>query len=526
MGNFLADLGSAMPAISQMQHQMAVDRGLEQEAVLRNFKIKQMEDEQKHLEEPIPIEMVQQRFAGSPVAGKAFMDMLQAQPNAVQTVNGKQFVTRKNLNYVGDILKQDNELRANVIQDHYSRALQDAVTARQTLMQAQQAGDQNKIMKAQQDVERTSGNLKGLTETMHMTELAKEQMKQQNALQMLLLRDKMSEDRQQRMFEHQDKMLDRRVSGQESHGKPSFEQQAAIDAFKAKNNRDPKPEEIPDIISKNSGVGLMDNGGGDISNLPPQVQNAAKKLVRAEIPYPGAFAQKDPYWKAVINAASILDPNFNASQHKIREATRKSFTSGKDANNINSINTLVGHLSTLDDAAKKLENSPYQVWNTIANKGLTAVGDPRVVKFNMAAGAVESELASVFKQTGATDQEIKAWRERITSSQSPEQLRSTINQAVELMGSRLQALRNKYEAGMGPFGKLQILSPKSRSTLEKMAGKEVVEALEPEAAEATVNKNPAIETRIRELRKKHSDSEISGFLKQKGIDPSIYGVSE
>jgi hypothetical protein len=96
--------------------------------------------------------------------------------------------------------------------------------------------------------------------------------------------------------------------------------------------------------------------------------------------------------------------------------------------------------------------------------------------------AVSSELAAVFKGTGASDQEIKAWRGRINSSQSPEQLDAAINEGYELMFSRLGALRQKYDQGMGAFGQMQILSPKSRGILSKRFGPDYISALEPEPA--------------------------------------------
>ena len=221
-------------------------------------------------------------------------------------------------------------------------------------------------------------------------------------------------------------------------------------------------------------------GEAAMANYTPEIQKLAKKMVAAEIPYPSSFALRDPQWKAVVQAATDLDPTWNASQHKIREQTRKSFTSGLDAKNITSINTLVGHLDSLNESAKGLDNKSIQAYNTVGNWVSAATGNPKVAKFNMDLGAVESELAAVFKQTGATDQEIKAWSGRINASQSPEQLKSVIHEAVELMGSRLSALKSKYDAGMGPFGQLQILSPKSRQTLEKLVGKEAVEGLEPQ----------------------------------------------
>ena len=234
------------------------------------------------------------------------------------------------------------------------------------------------------------------------------------------------------------------------------------------------------VASKSTGEPIA------FENLAPQQQKEAKNradaIVRGDSKWPNAYLlarDKTGVWNAALEMAMEQDPTLSEMTYPTRQATRKSFATGPDAKNVTSINTLVGHLSSLDKSAKGLDNSKVQLWNRMANAGVTAVGDPRITKFNMDLGAVESELASVFKQTGATDQEIKAWRDRISASQSPEQLQTAIREAVDLMGSRLQALKSKYEAGMGTSRDLQILTPKSRQTLESLVGKDAVEALEP-----------------------------------------------
>lgn len=244
-------------------------------------------------------------------------------------------------------------------------------------------------------------------------------------------------------------------------------------------------KEMSKESAKNAQSGVVENptpgltGESALQNYTPQVQTIARKLVKGEIPYPSAFALKDPLWKTIIQASSELDPTFNAQQYKVRESLRKSFTSGQDSRVINSINTLVGHLDSLSKSATALNNTGFTPYNTVANYILEKSDDPRITKFNMDVGAVENELSSVFKGTGATDQEIKAWRQRINSSQGPQQLAANIKEAVDLMGSRLLALRNKYETGMGPFNQFSILSPKARQILGNMMGEETVNQLEP-----------------------------------------------
>jgi hypothetical protein len=164
--------------------------------------------------------------------------------------------------------------------------------------------------------------------------------------------------------------------------------------------------------------------------------------------------------------------------------TRRDFTSGKSANNVRSLNTAIGHLETLQKAAQGLDNSSVPMWNRVANAIESGTGDPRVVRFVTAANAVENELAALFKGTGATDQEIKEWRRAFNENMSPEQLKASTSQAVELMGSRLLALRDQYEKSMGKPADFGFLNAKSRSVLKEMGVD--VDALEPSRQPAQV----------------------------------------
>lgn len=210
-------------------------------------------------------------------------------------------------------------------------------------------------------------------------------------------------------------------------------------------------------------------GEAGLSQYPKNIQLMAKKVANGDIPVPSSFALRSPYWVKVMEAASVYDPSFSATTFPMRAAIRKSFTSGPDAKNINSINTLVGHLDSLKKSADALDNTGTPLLNRVGNIASVASGGAKVKKFNMDLGAVESELAAVFKGTGASDEEIKAWRERISAADSPAQLKAEVQEAVQLMGSRLDSLKNKYTTGMGStVGNITILSPKSRKILGSM----------------------------------------------------------
>lgn len=172
----------------------------------------------------------------------------------------------------------------------------------------------------------------------------------------------------------------------------------------------------------------------------------------------------------LLGLAARIDPTFNMADYGTRAKTRQDFATGKAAQNVRSLNTVMKHLDTFRKSADALSNAGFQTWNRIVNWGLTQAGDPRVTNFEKAANAVESELASLFKGMGATDQEIKAWRQTLNAAQSPAQLQQGVQQLVELVGGRMSALSDQYERGMGRQMKPdELLSPSAREIYDRLS---------------------------------------------------------
>jgi hypothetical protein len=90
--------------------------------------------------------------------------------------------------------------------------------------------------------------------------------------------------------------------------------------------------------------------------------------------------------------------------------------------------------------------------------------------FNTVADAAASELAKVFKGTGASsEEEIKNWRANLDPNASPAQLKAAIHTAItDLLGSRLDTIRSQYQATMGKPADFTILTPHSRAVLKSL----------------------------------------------------------
>lgn len=216
-------------------------------------------------------------------------------------------------------------------------------------------------------------------------------------------------------------------------------------------------------------------GTNALSGLPPAMADQVKALAEGRMAFPSGFALKSPYWQQMLQMVSQYDPNFDAINYNARSKTRQDFTSGKSAENIKSLNTAIGHLDTITQKFDALENSSFPSYNTSANWTGSKLGNEKIQSavggFDTAKLAVSGEMAKVFRSVGMSQQEIEHWMDRLSSSQSPADFKSTIKTATDLMGGRLDAIGDQYTKGMGKSTQgLDLLSPDAKKQFQKIQG--------------------------------------------------------
>ena len=213
-------------------------------------------------------------------------------------------------------------------------------------------------------------------------------------------------------------------------------------------------------------------GDDYLATLPPDLAAQVKALSEGRRAFPTGAALRSPQMQELVAAAAQYDPTLDAANAATRVATRKDFTSGVSARNKTSINTAIGHLVSLARAARDLNNTDLQSYNSVANWLSNETGDPRVNNFNIKRDAVATELAKVFKGTGGAPAlaEIHDWQSRIDAAQSPDQLREAVLSGVDLLNSRLDALNQQYVTGMGKSSDpMEMLTPHAREEYEALS---------------------------------------------------------
>ena len=296
---------------------------------------------------------------------------------------------------------------------------------------------------------------------------------------------------QEEMAKRQDKSIEavtKRLEGKPDTANEDKQRRIAIETKKALGESIP----IADAAWAKSYDKVTAKTGEPVAfaDRPPEeqddIQTKAAAMVEGRMAVPPAYLRardKTGVWNEALKLAMESDPTFNESTYSTRAKVRQSFTSGKDKANVTSLNTAIGHIATLKEKISKLNNFGWFTYaNSVKNLYKTKVsGAPAVKEFNEAATAVNNELATAFKGTTGTDQEVKEWRKGLDASDSPAQLNGVADTAIELLGSRIEKLREAYDVGMGTTTDFQVIRGNARKTLIDLIGKEKVDAMDPPA---------------------------------------------
>lgn len=195
----------------------------------------------------------------------------------------------------------------------------------------------------------------------------------------------------------------------------------------------------------------------------------AERLVKGLEPWPGTVSiRTDPVVREGVQKARQMDPEFNASTHAQRQKTYQAFTTGKQGDTINALNTGMGHLGELSDLAEQLSNTDYQAVNRAKNAVKKQTGDPVITAFDTTKKAVADEVTRVWRGTGGSEKDVQEALANLDAANSPAQLRANIAQLTRLMASKQKALEDQYRKGMGKFGELEVLDEEAMASLAKI----------------------------------------------------------
>ena len=168
-------------------------------------------------------------------------------------------------------------------------------------------------------------------------------------------------------------------------------------------------------------------------------------------------------------AADVAGNVVSAKQdYKSQEKATKDFATGIQGRQVNSFNTAIDHLSTMDKLSDALANGDTKAINAIGNMVAKQTGAPAPTSFNAAKQIVTAEVIKSIVASGGGVKERQEAEANFAAANSPAQLKGVINAYKDLMGGQLKSLELQYGNTTGRKDFEKKLTPAAKEELSKV----------------------------------------------------------
>lgn len=213
-------------------------------------------------------------------------------------------------------------------------------------------------------------------------------------------------------------------------------------------------------------------GADYLKTLNPGIAGQVQMLAEGKLAIPTGAALRAPYWQNLIQAAHQYDPSLDQASAGARFATRKAFSAGgTESKTINNLNTAIGHAGTLLDQISGTFSGPSPILNGIANFASTQTGHAGPTLFKDTAGKLAEELTAVYRNGGGAEKDVVRALQSMTENASDDTKRAVLGNTVDLLQSKMDALGDQYNRGMGTTKEpLELLNAHAQATFKKLRG--------------------------------------------------------
>jgi hypothetical protein len=252
-----------------------------------------------------------------------------------------------------------------------------------------------------------------------------------------------------------------RITGRDENGQPVYNLVSGDGNIITPPDANPKPKAVdPDL-----------HGDAFLSTLDQQEAARVKALAEGKLPFPTGSALNRPQNARIAERVLQYDPTFDAANTQTRFKTLSEFKTGganSPAATIVAGNTAITHLGHMADSFEKMGNGQIPLWNSITNKASQATGGGTAFnEFENAKSRFIEEATKFYRGTGGTEEDIRRASEMLSSASSPPQMRAAIRTQTELMRGKVDALQQRWHAGVGPnVPDFEVFTPETRATLD------------------------------------------------------------
>lgn len=261
--------------------------------------------------------------------------------------------------------------------------------------------------------------------------------------------------------------------------------------FQLMNEQDGTFKDIPGAVvaadSPSDAAAAAGITGESFLKTVPNAQDRSliKQLTQYDLD-PGKLSAKGGNRERLLALAEQFDPDYKAALYAPRAAALKEFTSGgqtSPAAIITNGNTAIQHLGRMSELADKLGGTNKGwILNGAINWANVTLEDmknnPDLARFKGAQDRFVEEATKFYRGVGGNKSDIDRALHILTAAQSPEARQAAIQEQAELMGSKINALQDRFKSAVGPSGwkkamdmagtEFPIVQQKSAEELDKI----------------------------------------------------------
>jgi hypothetical protein len=191
-----------------------------------------------------------------------------------------------------------------------------------------------------------------------------------------------------------------------------------------------------------------------IKTFDPGFADTLRAYVDGDAPPPASAWQNPVYRDRVVGLGHKVDPTFSYLAFKNRAATLASFSHGQDHRNLLAVGTAERHVQGLLDSLPDKPGIGRPIFDIMRNKWIEWVQEPNknqqwLAAWETNADVAANEIAKATSGAAPHQTEIDFWKNELGTHRNAAQLASSLNRARSLLASRLNELKDTYDAAMG-----------------------------------------------------------------------------
>lgn len=211
-----------------------------------------------------------------------------------------------------------------------------------------------------------------------------------------------------------------------------------------------------------------------LENETPEMANTVKAIAEGRRPMP-PMGRNNPRNQRISDLVQLYNPQFEATMFPTRQRTSNEFSVGVAAKNLTATKTLAGHLQSLYDAAKVLDNTRFPIVNAIQQGIGTQTAlygksyQDAIADYETKRKAVADEAAKVFAGSTSALADREEWMKMYSPTAPMNVQVQKIRSTVDLVDSRLNALADQYNRGMSTNRQAyELIEPKYKAIFDRM----------------------------------------------------------